>query len=62
MTLYFLMYGRIAKLSIKREVLKKNILLNRVVILIYKLLLFKENARIAIKKTQKKIRQDYLMQ
>jgi len=56
------MYGRIAKLSIKREVLKKNILLNRVVILIYKLLLFKENARIAIKKTQKKIRQDYLMQ
>jgi len=61
MTLYFLIYGKIARLLIEREIFNKNTLLNKVITLIYKLLLFRENARIVIKKVQKKIRQDYSM-
>ncbi len=44
------MYGRIARLPIKGEVLNKNILLDRVITLIYKILLFRENAEISIKR------------
>ncbi len=47
---YFLIYGRITKLLIEEEVLSKSILLNRAITLIYKLLLFRKNVRIAIKK------------
>ncbi len=47
---YFLIYGRIAKLPIKGEVLSKSILLDRVITLVHKLLLFRKNARIAIKR------------
>src|SRR6266545_8092449 len=60
MTSYFLMYGRTAKLPIEGEVLSKNTLLDRVITLVYKLLIFRESAKTAIKRVQKKIRQDYL--
>ncbi len=50
------MYGKTAKLPIEREVLSKNILLDRVITLIYKLLLFRESAKIAIKRVQEKIK------
>ncbi|SRR6266498_3960261 len=56
MTLYFLMYSRIVKLSIEGEVLSKDTLLNRVITLVYKLPIFRENAKIAIKRTQEKMR------
>ena len=56
MTSYFLMYSRIARLLIEEGVLSKNTLLDRVITLIHKLLLFKESARIAIKRAQKKMR------
>ncbi len=54
------MYNRIARLLVKEEMLSRNILLDRVIILIHKLLLFRENVKIAIKKTQEKIKQDIL--
>ena len=47
---YFLMYKRIARLPIEKKVFSKSILLNRVVTLIHKLLLFRESARISIKR------------
>ncbi len=50
MILYFLIYGRIARLPIEEEMLNKSILLDRVIILIYKLPLFRESVRIAIKR------------
>ncbi len=56
---YFLIYSRTIRLLIEEESLKLNTLLNRMVILIHKLLLFRESAKIAIKRIQKKIRQDY---
>ncbi len=59
---YFLIYSRIARLPIKGKVLSKNTLLDRGITLIHKLLLFRESVRIAIKRTQKKMRQDYPMQ
>ncbi len=59
MTLYFLMYDRIARLPIEGEVLSRSILLNRIITLIHKLLLFRESARIDIKKAQKKMKQNY---
>ena len=46
---YFLMYNRI-------EMLNKSILLDRVIILIHKLPLFRESTRIAIKGVQEKMR------
>ena len=61
MILYFLIYGRIARLPIEEEMLNKSILLDRVIILIYKLPLFRESVRIAIKRAQEKIKQDYLV-
>src|SRR6266498_3482716 len=56
MTLYFLMYDRTARLSIKGEAFSKSTLLNRIITLIHKLPLFRESTRIAIKKAHKKIR------
>ncbi len=49
-TLYFLIYGRIARLPIEWKVFSKNILLDRVITLIHKLLLFRESAKITIKR------------
>ena len=59
MTSYFLIYGRTARLPIKEEILNKSILLDRVITLVHKLPLFRESARIAIKKAQDKMRQNY---
>ncbi len=56
---YFLIYSRIAKLLIKKKVLSRSILLDRVITLVHKLPLFRESARIAIKKAQDKMRQNY---
>ena len=50
MILYFLIYDRTTRLPIEKELLKLNILLNKVVILIHRLSLFRESARIIIKK------------
>jgi len=58
-TSYFLIYDRIARLPIEEKMLSRNTLLNRVIILIHKLPIFRENARIVIKRAQEKIRQDY---
>jgi len=55
------MYKRIVRLPIEREVFNKSILLDKIIILVYKLLLFKKNAKIAIKRAQEKMRQDYSM-
>jgi len=49
-TPYFLMYDKTARLPIKGEVLSKSTLLDRVITLIHKLPIFRENARIAIKR------------
>ncbi len=48
--LYFLIYERTARLSIKKEVLIKNTLLDGIITLIYKLPLFRESIRIVIKR------------
>ncbi len=61
-TSYFLMYDRTARLPIEEEVLSKSILLDRVITLVHKLLIFRESIRIAIKKAQEKMRQDYPVQ
>ncbi len=50
MTPYFLMYSRTARLLIEGEALNKNTLLDRVIILIYKLPIFRKSTRIAIKR------------
>src|SRR6266498_1990681 len=62
MTSYFLIYGRTARLAIEGEVLSKNTLLDRVIMMVHKLPIFRESARIAIKRAQEKIRQDYPIQ
>ena len=56
MTPYFLIYSQIARLPMEGKGCSKSTLLNRVITLIYKLPLFRKNARIVIKKVQKKIR------
>ena len=56
MTPYFLMYGRTARLPLNEEVLSRNTLLDRVITLVHKLPIFKENVRIVIKRAQKKMR------
>ncbi len=53
------MYSRTAKLSIKGKILSKRMLLDRIITLIHKLPLFRESAKMAIKRVQEKIRQDY---
>ncbi len=53
------MYSKTAKLFINRKVFSKNTLLDRVITLVYKLPLFRESAKIAIKRAQKKKKQDY---
>src|SRR6266540_840300 len=50
MTPYFLIYGRIARLPIEGEVLSRNTLLDRVITLVHKLSIFRENAKTAIKR------------
>ena len=62
MTPYFLMYGRTARLPLEEEVLSRNILLDRVITIVHKLFIFRENAKIAIKKAQEKMRQEYPVQ
>ena len=59
MTPYFLMYGRTARLPLEGEVLSRNTLLDRVITMIHKLPIFRESARIAIKRAQEKMRQEY---
>jgi len=56
MTPYFLMYGQTARLPMKRKVLSKSTLLDRVITLMHKLPIFRESIRIAIKRTQEKMR------
>ncbi len=56
------MYGRTARLPLEEEAFSKNILLDRVITMVYKLPIFRESAKIAIKRAQKKMRQDYSIQ
>ncbi len=56
MTSYFLMYGWTARLSIEGKVLSRSTLLNRVITLVHKLLIFRENVKIAIKRVQEKMK------
>jgi len=50
MTPYFLIYGRTARLSIEGKVLSRSTLLDRVITLVHKLPIFRESAKIAIKR------------
>jgi len=59
---YFLMYGRTARLPIEEEVLSRSILLDRVITLVHKLPIFRKSVKIAIKRAQEKMRQDYPVQ
>src|SRR6266511_1101599 len=59
MTPYFLMYGRTARLPLEGEVLSRNTLLDRIITMIHKLPIFRESARVAIKRAQEKMKQDY---
>ncbi len=61
-TPYFLMYERTARLPLEGEVLSRNTLLDRVITMVHKLPIFRESARIAIKRAQEKIRQNYSVQ
>ncbi len=56
------MYGRTARLPIEREVLSRSTLLDKIITLIYKIPVFRESARIAIKRAQEKMRQNYPVQ
>ena len=56
MTPYFLMYDQTARLPIKEKVLSKSTLLDRVITLVHKLLIFRKSAKIAIKRAQEKMR------
>ncbi len=58
---YFLMYGWTVRLPIEGEVLSRDTLLDRVITLVHKLSIFRESAKIAIKRAQEKMRQDYLV-
>jgi len=62
MTPYFLMYGRIARLSLEEEELSRNTLLDRVIMMVHKVPIFRKSAKIAIKRAQEKMRQDYSVQ
>ena len=62
MTPYFLMYGRTARLPLEGEVLSRNTLLDRVITMIHKLPIFRESAKVAIKRAQEKMRQEYSVQ
>src|SRR6266496_5741099 len=59
---YFLMYRRTARLPLKEEILSRNTLLDRVITMIHKLPIFRESARIVIKRAQEKMRQNYSVQ
>ncbi len=48
------MYDKTARLPIEGKVLSKSILLDRVIILVHKLSLFKKSARIAIKELRRR--------
>ncbi len=56
------MYGRTARLPLEEEVLSRNTLLDRVIMMVHKLPIFRESARIAIKRAQEKMRLDYPVQ
>ncbi len=62
MTPYFLMYGRTARLLLEGEVLSRNTLLDRVITMIHKLPIFRESAKVAIKRAQEKMRREYPVQ
>ncbi len=62
MTPDFLMYGRIARLPLEEEVFSRNTLLDRVITMVHKLPIFRESAKIAIKRAQEKMRQEYSIQ
>ncbi len=56
------MYGRTARLPLDEDVLSRNTLLDRVITMVHKLPIYRESARIAIKRAQEKMRQDYSIQ
>jgi len=51
LTSYYLMFGRELKLPIKKATLSKDTILNRVIELIHKVLIFRESAKVAINRT-----------
>ncbi len=46
---YFLIYNKITRLSIEGEALSRIILLDKIIILLHKVLIFRENTKIAIR-------------
>ncbi len=51
MTLYYLIFGRDLKLLIKKIALSKKTILDKVIKLIHKVPIFRENVKIAINRT-----------
>ena len=50
------MYGQTARLPIERGVFSRDTLLDRVITMIHKLPIFRESAKVAIKRAQEKMR------
>ena len=50
MILYYLIFKRDLKLSIKKTILSENIVFSQVIFLIYKVPLFKKNIKVVINK------------
>ncbi len=59
MTPYYLMFRRDPKLPIKEATLSKGTILDRVIELIYKVLIFRESVKVAINRAQQKMRANY---
>jgi len=59
MILYYLIFRRNLKLPIKEAILSKKIMLDRVIELIHKVLIFRENAKVAINRVQQNIKANY---
>ena len=59
LTLYYLIFKRDLKLPIKKVTLSETTILNRVIKLIYKVPIFRENVKIAINRIQQKMKANY---
>ncbi len=59
LTPYYLIFEKNLKLPIKKTMLSRNTILDRIIELIHKVSIFRENAKVAINKAQQKIKANY---